>query len=175
MQCRDCYFFTHASAVSRKPTTCAELGEQEEAPACNSFRPRDQVPEPLAPTEVQLDPDKPVNFSYANAMERLLKEQFQIERDIEHALNKVQSEFYIEQVPATLSNTKRYVENMLDLRFLAVLVGHFECSVYLDVIMAAEIERLWGVKPHKETVESILRSFKAHNDSGLLHVPDDDK
>lgn len=173
MLCTDCHFFHNVLPTSRTPKSCAELGEQPNNPICDSFRPRGQVPNlPLAPTEVQLDPDKPIDFEYSKEFLRLYGEQLQIERDLHETTEKIQLEFFKDQAPATIDKAfERYAQKLADLRLLHLLCGLFECDVYRDSIMAAEIERQFGVKPPAETVAQIQKASKEIAHARVLRVP----
>ena len=177
MRCTDCWFLNNKVAGSRKPQSCADLGELPQNEVCSSFRPRGQAPNlPLAPTEVQLDPDKPIDFEYDKAFRQIYGEQLQIERDLYQVTSDIQAEFFQNQAPATIERTfERYAQKLADLRLLHVLCGLFECDIYRDSIMAAEIEKQFGVKPPPEMVKSIQKAVKESANAGVLRVPNDAK
>ena len=172
MQCKDCYFLDAKMPTSRSPRTCAELGETPDSPICSSFRPRGQAANlPLAPTEVQLDPGKAIDFSYAEEFRKIYGEQLQIERDLYETGAQINAEFFQNQSSASIGGTfERYAQKLADLRLLHVLCGLFECSVYRDAVMAAEIEKQFG-KPPPDMLASIQRSMKEQANAGVLRTP----
>jgi hypothetical protein len=172
MRCTDCWFLNNKITGGRKPQSCADLGELPQNEACGSFRARGQALNlPLAPTEIQLDPDKPIDFEYSKAFRQIYGEQLQIERDLHETTMAIQAEFFQDQAPAVLDRGfERYVQKLADLRLLHVLCGLFECGVYRDSIMAAEIEKQFGVKPPPEMVKQIGRSVKEVANAGVLRV-----
>lgn len=177
MRCSDCHFFTNPISGGRDPKNCSELGEEPENKICGSFVPRGSAEHLRRLPEVQLDPDKPVGFSYAKEFHQILGEQLQIERDLYETLDAVQRDFFQNQANAELgdktgnrTSMERYVEKLGDLRLLHILTGLFECGVYRDVIMAAEIERLFESKPSQETIQGI-RAVMRETNADLLRVP----
>lgn len=177
MRCSDCFFLYNKLPGGRDPKSCSELGEVPQGRVCQNFRPRGSNPNlPLAPTEVQLDPDKPIDFEYAKAFRQLLGEEMQIIRDLDHVKNEIAKDLFLNQAPTEFEakTFTAYVEKLVDLRTLHLLCGLFECGIYRDVIMAAEVERLFGVKPDNKTLESIQKATKelAYH-ARLLRVPND--
>jgi hypothetical protein len=152
------------------------LGELPQNQACQSFRPRGQTTKlPIAPTEVQLSPEKPIDFEWAAEFKRIYGEQLQIERDLYEATKEIQFEFFQNQAPAELDRGfERDAQRLADLRRLHVLCGLFECDVYRDAIMAAEIEHLFG-QSRPDMVQSIQKAVKEFANAGILRASNDAK
>ena len=173
LTCSDCYFLHNVATFGRQPHSCEQLGEQAENAACGSFCPRGQTPDlRLSPTEPQLSPDKPIDFEYATEFRRLYGEQLQIERDLYETTKKLQTELKLDQSNCVLDSAlPRYVQKLADLRLLHLLCGLFECGLYRDDIMAAEVERLFGVKPSPATAASTRSARSQH--AGVLQLSDE--
>ncbi len=67
-----------------------------------------------------------------------------------------------------------YASKLADLRLLHLLIGFFGLETYREVLMATEIERMFGVKPQSGAPDKIMAAQKALNDAAsLLLAPDE--
>ncbi len=174
MRCSDCHYLYNAWPTGRNPQSCSDLGEEPQFEICDRFKPRGSNPRlPLAPTEIQFDPTKPVDYEHRAEFTQLMGEQLQIERDVHATIKDINDQFFLDGVNTSFDDRsfKRVAARLVDLRLLHLLCGQLELVTYRSAIMAGEIERLFGTD-HKQALELIKEAEKVESDyARVLRVP----
>lgn len=108
-------------------------------------------------------------------LKNILSEHCDIEYAAQAVVHTIKQEFQRDGVPFEFDDRvfSGYASKLADLRLMHLLIGFFELEPYREILIVAEVERMFGVKL-PSGAESIDKAQKALTDAAsLLRAPDD--